>query len=355
MTEQKLRSERQSLSIDHLLPRNRLILFSVLAVLLLALQGCNLLPQEEEVKEVALLPPPEEKITVVQVERGDIVEEMKKVCQVESTRERILYFTEEGAVKDIFVKEDEWVEEGQVLACLETGELEYQTKASAIDLEAAKIRLEQLRTEVSLGVYSEQALRLQELEYEKARLNHERFKERLAGSVIKAPYSGQIRTISVKDGEQVEDYEEILKITDPSRVRLIVEVTSIERAEVQPGLKLRLEVEDKVWLNGRVTLVPSAKDKLPDGTEDLRLFIELEPNDYEFKHLSLFPVVITLREAKDTLILKRSAIRQYFDRYYVRLMDGDTIKEVDVEVGIEGSTHVEILKGLQEGDRVIPK
>lgn len=347
--------KQQIMTEQNLLSKHWPVLCSAFCLLLLALSGCNLLPQEEDPEEVALLPPPEEKITVVQVKRGDIVEELRKVCLVESTRERILYFTEEGAVKDIFVKEDEWVEEGQVLACLETGEIEYQTKASAIDLEATVLRLEQARTEAALGALSRQALRLQELEYEKARLNHERFRERLAGSFIKAPYSGKIKSISVKDGEQVEDYEEIMRIVDPSRVRLIVEVTSAERAEVQPGLILRLEVEDKVWLNGWVTRVPSAKDKLPDGTEDLRLFIELEPNDYEFRHMSLFPVVINLREAKDTLILERSAVRQYFDRYYVRLLDGDTIREVDVVVGIEGSTHVEILSGLQEGDLVIPK
>jgi len=337
------------------LQMKRCIFLTGLVLSMFLVQGCDLLPQEKEHEPVSLLPPPEEKTVVVQVERGYIVEEMKKVCSVESIRERFLYFTEEGCVKDIFVKEDEWVEEGQVLARLETGELEYQTKAAALDLQAAEIRLEQTKEETRLGVYSEQALRLQELEYEKARLNYERFQERLAGSVIKAPYSGKIRTISVKDGEQIEEYEEIMKITDPYNVRLVVEVTSQERGEVQPGLKLRMEIEDKVWIKGRVTRVPSAKDKLPDGTEDLRLFIEVEPTDFQFIHLSLYPVVINLRESKDTLILERSAVRQYFDRYYVRKLEEETIKEVDVEIGIEGSTHLEILKGLEEGDMVIPK
>ena len=40
-------------------------------------------------------------------------------------------------------------------------------------------------------------------------------------------------------------------------------------------------------------------------------------------------------------------------RTYVRLLDGEARREVDVVVGIEGDRMVEIAEGLAEGDVVI--
>src|SRR5690606_28552039 len=62
---------------------------------------------------------------------------------------------------------------------------------------------------------------------------------------------------------------------------------------------------------------------------------------------------IIVREKEDALVIPRAALREFMGRRYVRLLDGDARREVDVEVGIVSPTEVEILDGISEGDLII--
>ena len=64
-------------------------------------------------------------------------------------------------------------------------------------------------------------------------------------------------------------------------------------------------------------------------------------------------VILAMRE--NALIIPKAGLREFRDRTYVRILDGEVRREVDVEVGIRTDTEVEILEGLSEGDQVIGK
>jgi hypothetical protein len=53
------------------------------------------------------------------------------------------------------------------------------------------------------------------------------------------------------------------------------------------------------------------------------------------------------------IVLPRSAIRSYMGRNYVQIVEGERRKEVDIEVGLTTPTEVEIVKGLEEGQKVV--
>lgn len=63
--------------------------------------------------------------------------------------------------------------------------------------------------------------------------------------------------------------------------------------------------------------------------------------------------VITLREKADAVIVPNAAIREFTGRTYVRVLEGDTRREVDVEIGIRTPTNSEILRGIEPGTVVI--
>ena len=53
------------------------------------------------------------------------------------------------------------------------------------------------------------------------------------------------------------------------------------------------------------------------------------------------------------MITARNVVRNYMGRRYVQVLEDGLKKERDVQVGLETSTDVEIIKGLEEGEEVV--
>jgi multidrug efflux pump subunit AcrA (membrane-fusion protein) len=62
---------------------------------------------------------------------------------------------------------------------------------------------------------------------------------------------------------------------------------------------------------------------------------------------------VILEERLDTLAIPISALREFKDLTYVRVLEGDVRREVYVKTGIRTETQVEILEGLEEGMLVV--
>ncbi|MNC75032.1 macrolide transporter subunit MacA [compost metagenome] len=84
------------------------------------------------------------------------------------------------------------------------------------------------------------------------------------------------------------------------------------------------------------------------------MIIELDkwPKDVE-RGRPLSVKIVTQRKENATLI-PISALRSVGSRTYVQVIEDDGSKrEVDVEVGLQDSTDLEILKGLTPGQKVV--
>jgi hypothetical protein len=62
---------------------------------------------------------------------------------------------------------------------------------------------------------------------------------------------------------------------------------------------------------------------------------------------------LVLNRKTDSLIIPRGALRSYQGRQYVQIVNGETPREVDVQVGLVNQTEVEIVSGLTEGQQVV--
>jgi hypothetical protein len=67
----------------------------------------------------------------------------------------------------------------------------------------------------------------------------------------------------------------------------------------------------------------------------------------------LAQVSLVLERSEDAVILPKDALHEYLGRNYVYILEEETRKERTVETGIETPTQVEIVKGLEAGQKVI--
>jgi|LSQX01.3.fsa_nt_gb RND family efflux transporter MFP subunit len=330
----------------------------LLLVLLLGLTGCSLFPKEEEYVLPVLEDPPPSRIVTYEVERGFIAEEIRGLGRVAPVLETQLYFTRPGRIKTMDVRLQQQVEEGTILAQLEIGDLEHQLKLAKISLEEARLRLERME-ELALieGRKDSPDLHMQRLAVEREQVKHDYLVEQINQATIRAPYDGVIVRTYTQAGLTVKEYEPVLTIADPSELEIHMELYSEDDFQrITPGQPVRVEVTRGNWVEGYVAQIPSYAERTATGAErDRRVRIRFQNPGVRLRMNDLMTAIIVVREKPDALLIPKAALREFMGRTYVRVLEGETRREIDVDVGIRGATHVEILDGLEEGMLVIGK
>jgi len=314
--------------------------------------GCSLLP-EERVEEIpVLIEPPPSRVVAYPVERGLIVEEVRGLARVAAVRETELYFRQAGRLAELNVRVGDRVAQGQVLARLETGSLERDIQIAEIDMEIARLQLERVRSE---GLPYQ--IRIEELNFQKDMLSLEWMKERLEMATLRAPYDGVVQNVRAQQTQQIQEYQPIIVVADPSALQLQMEVRNVEQAgKLARGQEVEIELRQGRTAKGYVVQVddpPGTTTTSAFGTKMVYIETEQSPASLGLRLGDLVNVSIAVRKKEDALIIPRAALREFMGRTYVRVLDGEARREVDVEVGIQTPTHVEILRGLSEGDLVI--
>jgi hypothetical protein len=75
----------------------------------------------------------------IPVERGYIASELRTLGRVAAVRESTLYFRRSGRVRQLLVEPGDAISENQILARLETGDLEHRLKLAQVDLERVEM------------------------------------------------------------------------------------------------------------------------------------------------------------------------------------------------------------------------
>ncbi len=339
-----------------MLQHRRQLYVGFLAIIVVVMgAGCALLPEERVDAPPALLSPPEVRTVTYTVERGYIADELRTLGRVAAVRESTLYFRRSGRIKELLVQAGDPIKENQILAKLETGDLEHRLQLSKLDQK--RVDMEFGRYKILLGLeISPYDLKLKQLDKDKAALEVERLEAELESSTIRAPFGGRIVTVYSRERDAVEAYKTVIKIADP--VELEIQVSLPYGADVNKlvrGQKVLVNVTGETWVDGHIHQITMSEDGASSFDNKPIVQIRLEDPEIPLEFDSLVRVTILLEEAEDALLVTKAAVRNYMGRKFVRVLDGDARREVDVVVGIEGDTHVQILKGLEENQTVIGK
>ena len=83
------------------------------------------------------------------------------------------------------------------------------------------------------------------------------------------------------------------------------------------------------------------------------MIIELDKTPAGVTRGTLFSVSVIIKSKKNAIVIPPSTLRTIGSRTYVQVAEGDTKREVDVEVGEQTATAIEIVKGLEPGMKVV--
>jgi len=225
--------------------------------------------------------------------------------------------------------------------------------AAEHSLAQAKIDL-QIAEENVHAVDHNDALMQAEIAYNEAQNAYQSAEKDLQATVIKAPITGLITQVAIKEGAYVTDKTVMMAISDTSGLIVEATVDEYDVVKMEPGLMCRVIVEplggavftgELVFVGaagseqGGVVLYPVKVALLNPGT-DVKIGMNAD-------------VEIIVAEQSDALCIPNAALENKREQSMVRMLEPDgSLSFREVTIGLQTDALTEITDGLQEGEKV---
>jgi RND family efflux transporter MFP subunit len=229
----------------------------------------------------------------------------------------------------------------------------------------AKLKLEKTEAEFERAkslredkIVTEKAFLEAKSAYENAKVQFNSINKNFTanGLSILSPVNGFVCNIYVNEGQYVEKGSVLAKVDQGSKLMLKADVYQKHLQELThiKTANFKLPYRDKVFsteeLNGRI--IAYGKDiQEEDYTTPLYFELDLTPELYAG---SFVEVYLKSENAKNVLHIEKSAILEDQGLKYVFVQTGgESFEKRFIKIGADNGREVEILNGLNEGDRVV--
>ncbi|MDN7135461.1 efflux RND transporter periplasmic adaptor subunit [Pseudidiomarina terrestris] len=304
--------------------------------------------QEEEV--VVRIP-----VATQDVARSAITSSFKTTATLEARDETDVISKANGIVEDIYVEEGQHVEQGQLLAKLRDEEYRIQLAQAQAELNSIQQELRRVKDMAERDMISADAydkLRYQadllQARFDMAKLN-------LAETEIRAPISGVVATRYAKTGNMISQYQaqklfHIIAL-DELEGNLYLPERELQFVAVGQTAQLRLSALPNQVVDARVARISPMVDT-QSGT--FKVVLSVSNPEQQLKAGMFAHVSLHYATHDDTVTVPRYAVQSLDGQHSVFIVDSDGVAhKKDVQLGFEDETHVEILAGVEAGDRLV--
>jgi membrane fusion protein, macrolide-specific efflux system len=330
----------------------------ILTCSLFATAGCTLLPTEAAIEVVPIIDPPKiAQKPEYNVVSATIEQKVRASGKLMSLQESQLYFRSDNyRIQAIHVKTGDTVKQGQLIAELETGDLESQIKQKDIQLQKAELLMKDKLRNVT--EQNESATKLDQLDLQLQQEELAKLKQTLAKARMVAPFAGVITFVAKNEGDMEKAYETIAVISNPAKLTVVARFSTSDLNSVIVGMEAVVDINTVGQFKGKVVKLPVVKENQTNQTQTIDDYVVIQLDQMPsglIENTPLSASIITDSKAKAVQI-PLAALRTQGGRNYVLAVDGSGNKrEVDVEIGLTTATEVEIVKGLTPGQKVVGK
>ncbi len=265
-----------------------------------------------------------------------------------------IHTQEPGRISDLPFFEGDPVERGELLGTLDDALLQAQLlKARALTSQAEqnRRRLEDLGTR---GLISNEELIRVRTELAVTQAEEELLLTRIGYMTLHAPFNGIVSERLVEPGDAVSANTHVLTLIDLDTLITEVSVSELLLPHLRPGdpAMVRIDALGGAQFPGRINRIHPTLDP---GSRTGVVEVALEPVPDGARPGQYCRVVLTSRGAERQLIPFSALRRDRVGEHVFRLTDEGTIERVPVRSGLRLADRVEVLEGLDNGDRVVVK
>lgn len=326
--------------------------------------------------ESANLATKKHKVIVAEAQTVDTYLTVSAMVSYDETED--LYFTIDNCnLKAIYVSVNEEVEEGQLLAELDTSDLESRIAARQVDLKRVQLKYDQYQNESEMNPSDlKVTLESLKLDMEAIELDIAHLEELIGKTKLVAPFSGMITYVKGGlPGTEVLAYDQFMTIWKPDSIKLVSDVLNPSTSSTSAGVNLA-----GITKGMEVVLIYGSKSKRAEIPATVTSIINTDPGvlDDANRILASAPPFqlcikpdepdpdklfvdhsLTLRiktgELENAIVLPKDVIRGFGNDRIVKVVKGDKIINRLVTIGFENNKEgtVIITSGIRPGENIL--
>jgi len=244
-----------------------------------------------------------------------------------------------GKLEKVLVKENDHVTQGQIIAYIDTRQLQAQVDNAKAALDKARLDMNRYKALIDQNAVAAQTYDDAVTAYEQAQSTYDRVSADLSDATITAPMSGTVVGTPLKAGQTISTGIStqmiIATIADLSDLEIYLTVDETDIGNVKNGSKVEFTVDSKPGqtFTGYVSEIAKGTKGNMGVTSNSVVYYTVKVS---------IPAVVPL-----------TAVRTDKQGEYVYVIkDGQPVRTA-VSTGVTGDTNVQILSGVSEGDEII--
>ncbi|MFA5050593.1 MAG: efflux RND transporter periplasmic adaptor subunit [Patescibacteria group bacterium] len=174
--------------------------------------------------------------------------------------------------------------------------------------------------------------------------------------ILRSPIAGVITKQEAKVGEFVMANTVMVGIMSDKNFEIETNIPEADIAKVKIGNLANVTLDaygaSVVWQAELVKIDPA--ETMVEGVSTYKTNFQFKNEDERVKSGMTANIDIIAAQHENVIAVPQRAIIDKDGKKIVKIVDGDGFKEIEVETGMRGSEgEIEIIKGLNEGDKVI--
>lgn len=255
-----------------------------------------------------------------------------------------------GTIERVLVHSGQKVSKGQILATLEAGAVEQQIKAIEAQVDLYKSLYDRQQKLWAQNIGSEVQLMSAKTQYEATAKQKAALVAQRSMYTIKSPISGTVDAVNIKEGDVASPGMSGIRVVNFDALKIQANLGENYLGKVQEGNPVNLIFADtKDTMKTKLTYVSKAVDPV---SRAFQVEIRLGNNNKLHPNMSCKMQIANYQNSK-AIVVPVSVIQNTAEGALLYIADGNKAKAVMVKTGHNSNGMVEVLDGLNEGDRVI--
>jgi RND family efflux transporter MFP subunit len=357
----------------------------VILILILAVVGLvvasGIIPrlrQQQTLKQQTLIAA-EPAVTITRPKAGNTAEEVILPGNIQAFTDAPIYARTSGYLKAWYFDIGTHVKQGQLLAVIESPEVDQQLQQGREDLSTAQanLKLAQITASRYTDLFKTDSVAKQDVDnavqdaaaknatVKSAQANVARLEQMVAFEKIYVPFDGVVTVRNTDIGQLIQagteagtgsvtgPGRELFHVAAINRLRVFVQVPQLYSHATKPGIKAELTLPELAGRRFQGTLVRTA-DAMDPATRTLTVEVDvvnstglLYPGAYAQVHFKMKSDQLTLIVPASSLVFRSEGLR------LPTVVNGNRISLVPVVVGRDFGDTVEVLSGLSERASIV--